>query len=324
MKPLILRGVVFDPPLFCAPMAAITHSAFRRLLGDFGGAGALFTEMLSARMILREDRQRSPCLKRRAHEGKVIYQLMAPDAARLDEVIERLSPLKPDGLDLNIACSAYNVVQQGCGTDLFDDPVRLKDILRVMRRCYGGPLLAKIRLGRQRPDWRERLREVLRLLAGEGIDALTIHPRFIEEKFTRHARHELLGELAQDAGLPVIASGDISDPAQFPAPACGVMVGRMAAACPWIFAQWRDPGLEVDRGEVWRRLCGYIIEDFEPTQALIRIKVLAPYFARNFFFGHTFFRGIHSALDLDTARRRSEEFFSASPQLSTQVSIDGI
>jgi len=120
--PLTLRGVVFDPPLFCAPMAAITHSAFRRLLGDFGGTGALFTEMLSARMILREDIQRSPCLKRRACEGKVIYQLMATETARLDEIIERLAPLKPDGLDLNIACSAYNVLEQGGGTDLFDDP----------------------------------------------------------------------------------------------------------------------------------------------------------------------------------------------------------
>jgi len=94
--------------------------------------------------------------------------------------------------------------------------------------------------------------------------------------------------------------------------------------CPWIFAQWRDPGLAVDRAEVWRRLCDYIVEDFAPAPALVRIKVLAPYFARNFFFGHTFFKGIHSAPDLATARRRGDEFLDAAPQLCAQVSVSGI
>ena len=37
---------VFSPALFLAPMAGVTNSAFRRLLADFGGYGALFTEML--------------------------------------------------------------------------------------------------------------------------------------------------------------------------------------------------------------------------------------------------------------------------------------
>ncbi|HAM36460.1 MAG TPA: hypothetical protein DEB40_13080 [Elusimicrobia bacterium] len=330
LAPLTLRGVAFAPPLFCAPMAAITHSAFRRLLSDFGGYGALFTEMLSARMILREDRERSPCLKRRPGEGKVVYQLMATDTVRLPEIIDRLLPLRPDGLDLNAACAAPTVVRQGCGSDLFEDAPRLRAILRVMRRCFPGPLFAKIRLGRQSEGWQSRLEERLRLLADEGVDALTIHPRFFEEKFKRSARHALYAELARQARLPVIASGDIRGPedlranAAHLAPASGVMVGRMAAACPWVFARWRDPGLRVDRAEVWRRLCGYIAEDFEPARALVRLKVIAPYFARNFHFGHTFFKAVHGAHDFATARRRSEEFLSAGPALARHVSLDGI
>jgi len=330
LAPLSLRGVVFDPPLFCAPMAAITHSAFRRLLSDFGGYGALFTEMLSARMILREDRERSPCLKRRPGEGKVIYQLMVADTVHLPEIVDRLSALRPDGLDLNAACAAYAAVRQGCGSDLFEDAPRLRAILRVMRRSFLGPLFAKIRLGRQSEGWRGRLEDRLRLMADEGVDALTIHPRFFEEKFKRSARHALYGELAQQARLPIIASGDIRGPEDFRehaghlAPASGVMIGRMAAACPWVFARWRDPGLRVDHAEVWRRLCGYIAEDFDPTQALVRLKVIAPYFARNFLFGHTFFKAVHAAPDLAAARRRAEDFLSAEPALVRHVSVDGI
>lgn len=330
LAPLCLRGVVFDPPLFCAPMAAITHSAFRRLLSDFGGYGALFTEMLSARTILREDRERSPCLKRRPEEGKLIYQLMASDAARLPEVIDRLAPLRPDGLDLNVACAAYPATRQGCGAALFDDPPRLRAILKAMRRCFPGPLFAKIRLGRQSEGWQDRLGERLSLIADEGVDAVTIHPRFFEEKFKRGARHALYGELAQKARLPVIASGDIRGPedlrehAAALAPASGVMVGRMAAACPWVFARWRDPGLRVDHAEVWRRLCDYVVEDFAPGPALARLKVLAPYFARNFFYGHSFFKAVHTAPDLAALRLRAERFLSAGPALDQQISVSGI
>ena len=51
LPPLVLRGVVFAPPLFSAPMAGVTHSAFRRLLSDFGGYGALCSEMLSGKYL---------------------------------------------------------------------------------------------------------------------------------------------------------------------------------------------------------------------------------------------------------------------------------
>jgi tRNA-dihydrouridine synthase len=311
-------------------MAAITHSAFRRLLADFGGYGALFTEMLSARMILREDRERSPCLKRRPQEGKLVYQLMVTDTVRLDEIIARLAPLRPDGLDLNVACDAYAAVRQGCGSDLFADAPRLRAILRVMRRSFSGPLFAKIRLGRESEGWRGRLQERLNLIAEEGVDALTVHPRFFKEKFKRSARHALYGELAEKARLPIIASGDIRGPedlrehAAALAPASGVMVGRMAAACPWVFARWHRPGLAVDHAEVWRRLCGYMVEDFDAAKALLRLKVIAPFYARNFMFGHTFFKGVHSAPDLATARGRAEEFLAAGPALVRQVSVNGI
>ncbi len=330
LKALSIRGMLFDPPLFCAPMAAVTHSAFRRLLADFGGYGALFTEMLSAKMILHENITTSPWLKRRPEEGKVIYQLMVMDTVRLPEIIERLTPLKPDGLDLNVACAAHTVMQQGGGADLYCDMSRLRDILGVMRRYFCGCLTVKLRLGNEAPDWFDKLAEHVRLFEDEGVDAIIIHPRFYEEKFRRSARHSLYARVASLTRLPIIASGDITGYDSFRrnhellAPVSGVMIGRMAAACPWIFAVWHDPDLKIDHEEVWTRLCGYIAEDFRPKHALVRLKVLAPYFARNFVFGHEFFRKIQSSEDFETACRRARDFFRSSPELVKLVSVDGI
>ena len=329
--PLTLRGACFDPPLFCAPMADITHSAFRRLLADFGGYGALFTEMLSARMILNEDLYRSPWLKRRPQEGKVVYQLLVIDPDRLPEILNRLAALAPDGIDLNGACPAGTVRQQRGGADLFEDASRLRDVVRALRGHFAGPLTVKIRLGQRGPNWRERLRERLRLLADEGVDALTIHPRFPDERLKRSARHDLYGELAAEAGVPIIANGDITGPefwrerAVHFAPAAGLMIGRMAAVRPWCFAQWRNPALAVDHAEVWDRLLGYVVEDFpRPSQALARIKIFTAYFARNFLFGHTLFVAVQTAPDLAAARERAGRFLSAKPELCRFPSVAGI
>lgn len=323
--PLTLRGVTFDPPLFCAPMANITHSAFRRLVADFGGYGALFTEMLSAKQVRHENPHTSPWLKRRPRENRVIYQLLVTEVGGLAESIERLAPLRPDGIDLNCACAAPNVRRFGGGAALFEDAARLRAVVRVMRQCVSGPLTVKIRLGRPCDSWRETLRERLRLFEGEGVDAVTVQPRFADEARGRRVRHELYGELSAGTRLPIIANGEI-DGADFVAAraprfagVAGFMIGRMAAARPWLFAQWRHAALVVEHADVWDRLCEYIAEDFDARRALMRLQILTPYLARNFVFGHVLSTAIRSAPDYAAARARGAEFLAASPALLRHV-----
>ena len=329
--PLTLRGVRLDPPLFCAPMAGITHSAFRRLVAGFGGYGALFTEMLSARAILGEDPAASPWLKRRPEEGRVVYQLLTADADRLPEVVDRLAPLAPDAIDLNGACPAPSIRQQRGGAELFDDADRLRNVVRTLRRCVNVPLTVKLRLGRQVADWHPRLRDRVRLLADEGVDALTLHPRFSEQKLSRPPRWEVLAEVAADSGLPVIANGDLTTPDAWrtqsgrPSLAAGLMIGRMAAVQPWVFARWHGSEPAIDHAAVWARLFDYIVEDFpKHGQALARVKIFTSYYARNFLFGHTLFSAVQSAPDLETARSRALAFLEASPAVDPVPSIYGI
>ncbi len=311
-------------------MSNLTHSALRRLMADFGGYGAVFTEMLSAKMILHENFKNSPWLKRRPQEGKVIYQLLVTDSHRLPEIVARLSELSPDGLDLNCSCGAPTILQQRGGAALFDDTERLAAILQILRRCFAGPLTVKVRLGRQRHNWRDHLMERLRVLESEGVDALILHPRFHEEKFRRVARHDLYGDIAAGTRLPLIASGDIGGrdfvnarAAQF-ARVAGLMVGRLAIAQPWLFGRWHKPNLAVDPAEIAERLCGYLADDFGPDKALRRLKVWAPYFACNFAFGHTLFKGVQSAPDWDTAVNRLRAFLSAKPERLDPISVSGL
>ncbi|HJN67517.1 MAG TPA: tRNA-dihydrouridine synthase, partial [Pirellulales bacterium] len=52
VKPLQIGPVFVDPPVLQAPMAGFTNYAFRQIVREFGGAGLLATEMISARGFL--------------------------------------------------------------------------------------------------------------------------------------------------------------------------------------------------------------------------------------------------------------------------------
>ena len=319
-----------SPPLLAAPLANLSHSALRRLWADYGGYGALFTEMLSARMILHEDPLRSPWLKRRPAEGRVFYQLMTDDAARLPEIVDRLAPVAPDGLDLNCACGAATIRRQGGGAALFEDADRLRRVVAALRRSFPGPLTAKIRLGRARDDWRPRLWERIRVLEEEGVDAIILHPRFVEDKFKRIARHDWMPEVAARMRVPLIANGDLAGAADVRRRAeafrgvAGWMVGRQAVVRPWIFARWEQPGPPEDGAAVARRFADYLAEDFDPDKALRRLKVWMPYYARNFKYGHRLFAAIQSAPDGATARARIDAFWAEAPECLAEVTVDGL
>ncbi len=49
IAPLHIGPLVVDPPILQAPMAGFTNYAFRQIVREFGGAGLLATEMVSAR-----------------------------------------------------------------------------------------------------------------------------------------------------------------------------------------------------------------------------------------------------------------------------------
>ncbi len=323
------RSLALQPALFAAPMAGLTHSAFRRLLSDWGGTGALFTEMLSARQILQENLETSPALKRRAQEGLVIYQLMVEEVQNLERIIERLATVHPGGLDLNLACHAPAIRQRRAGSGLYADGERLAGILAAMRRAWPGFLSVKIRLGSERPEWEGIFQDRLKLFEDSGVDAIFLHPRFFEDKFKRRARTELYDWAASLTKLPLVANGDITGPESLRASAGhyqrvqGFMVGRQMAVQPWVFAQWSGHPFP-EPAEIWRRLFEYILEDFAPAIAISRIKIFTKYFARNFRWGHSFYTAVHNAPTLDEVWEKATAFLDDAPERLSPPSLLGL
>ena len=318
-----INGQRLAPALFLAPMAGVTNSAFRRLLADFGGYGALFTEMLSASAFLHEDPADSPFTRRRDCEGPVFYQFRISGEDDIGALFRKLPLVDSCAVDLNLGCPAPRIQAQASGCALYRDFAQLAGVLGRIRQHYAGTLTVKVRLGDDPEHWREPFLERLRLFEDCGVHAITVHPRFSFEKLKRRARWHEFPWIAAQTRLPVIGNGDICclDDIQRNRPCfeplAGLMLGRIAAMKPWIFREFAGlPPLAVDYLEVWERLYRYTLEDMPPERAFGRLKEFTFYFAKNFFFGHELFKRIQKAQDPAGIREAVVRFLEARPRLS--------
>jgi tRNA-dihydrouridine synthase B len=320
---LPLNGTTISPALFLAPMAGITNSAFRRLISDFGGYGALTTEMLSASAFLHENPSQSAFSKRRDCEGLVIYQLRISGEEDLEATFAKLENQNPAAIDLNLGCPAPEIQKLASGAALFRDFPRLKQVLKRIRGCYQGTLTVKCRLGDDPENWRAPFLDRLKLFEDSGVHAIAVHPRFSGEKLKRRARWQEFPWIAAKTKLPIIGNGDICSPQDIQTheacfrPLAGLMLGRIVAQKPWIFREFSgQPPIEIDHAEIWQRLYRYTLEDLPPERAIGRMKEFTTYFSNNFFFGHELFRVCQRARTMEEMREAALRFLGSNPKLS--------
>lgn len=311
-------------------MAGITHSAFRRLVSDFGGYDALFTEMILGKAVLHRKSDSSPFSRKRECEGNVIFQLLLTGEEDIPAIVSELSTLSPAGLDLNAACPAPEVQKYGSGFSLFLDPSRFGKVLKALRKSWTGPLSVKIRLGKSADTWKEHFSEVLSIAQDEGVDFMILHPRFADSKLKRPARWDVIPEVKLKCRIPLVINGDIASASDYSVNpntlglADGLMVGRMAAVKPWIFTEFRGHSLGIPYREVWAKFYDYVLEDFPEEKVLGHLKDFSAYFARNFFFGQVFISRLQHLDDHRILRERALEFLGNDPQISLHPSLAGI
>jgi nifR3 family TIM-barrel protein len=318
LKPIHIRGLTIDPPLLLAPMAGLTHSALRRIIAGFGGAGLLSTEMLSAKRLPSENPAVSPYLIRTGSEKKLSYQLLTSTPEEIGPAIDSLHAQKADAIDLNMGCPAPAVGRFGAGFRLMEEPETVRRIVAEARRRTALPLTAKIRLGAE-PDVR-KLRGFCALLEDEGIDMLSVHARLKHESFARRPRWEAIAAIKEWVAIPVIANGGIfsvQDARECLAVsrADGLMLGRGGVIRPWLFAEISRNVFGAGIAEPAVSLPGMFgafiehLELFRPPYRLGRLKEFTHYFARNYQFGHHLASRVQSSGSVDEARERAGAFF---------------
>jgi nifR3 family TIM-barrel protein len=314
-----VRDRALRPATVLAPMAGVTDNVFRRLIREQGGCGLLMTEFTSADGLAKASGRTRRYLYFTPDEHPIAAQLFGANPDTLTAAAALVEELGFDQVDINLGCPAKKVVKCG-GSGLLRDLPLLERIFRRVRAAVQIPLTTKIRAG-----WDETsivVREVGRLAEGCGVEAIALHPRTRVQGYAGQADWRLIGELKETVGIPVIGNGDINRPEDaermFRETGCdAVMIGRAAAANPWIFRQMADyfatgrygEPTEEDRyrllREFYRRL-----QAADDPEALGKMKQFASRFTRGLRGGATLRQAVHAARSTAEAIEHVEAFFS--------------
>ncbi len=228
-------------PFSLAPMATLTHRAFRELVEDFGGCDFYFAEMIGVEPFLNGGRFEAYYADPLPRPDLLVYQLVGGDSDKLAKVAGILDARETAGIDLNMGCAAPDIVRTGGGVRWMARPEEARVLAAKVRKAVKGRLSVKLRLGAEENF--DLLVAFCRMLQDEGVQGLTLHPRTAGEKLRRTARWDYVGKLRAELFIPVAGNGDVDSAERLSrragGPCDGVMVGRAAVRLPWIFAQAR-------------------------------------------------------------------------------------
>ena len=287
-----IGGVAVEPGTVLAPMAGITDRHFRVLLRRLGGVGLVSMEFLPAKAVhaLAGD------LVDRAHfspeERPISVQIYGSDAQTMAEAARWVQARGADLCDINMGCPANKILKGCAGAALMRDPAHAAEIVRACRKVLDIPLTVKFRLGTGRGP--ENFLEVGRICQEEGADAVTLHPRTARQMYSGKARWTAIADLVDALSIPVIGNGDVRSAEDAlrllrETGCAGVMVGRAAIHDPWIFSSIAqgESGEEREgrRLERFESLVlthfSWILRDFEPVQALHKMRTFTGWYSRS-------------------------------------------
>lgn len=343
-RTLARRGVVVDFPCFLAPMVGLSHLALRRTVARYLPAGAstlLFTEMLSSRRLPTERIGDRPETAFTAGET-LVPQLLANEERFIVGSLRRLEEMRPVAIDINMGCPVSKALKHNWGVALMGDPRYAEEVVRTTVRHSPWPVSVKLRTGLT--DDPAYLIDFARMLEAAGAAWITVHPRIAAQQRRGAARWEYLARVRDAVRIPVVGNGDVqtADDALtlLRETGCdGVMIGRAAAARPWVFWQVGEalglpcpPGREGESApadgwaegrEYARALEAFVegAERFRSDEALKRLRFFVHWGARWLDFGHELWRRTTGAVSLDGVRGIARDFFAVPQRMTARTTL---
>jgi tRNA-dihydrouridine synthase B len=228
----------FRHGLALAPMAGNTNLAYRRLCRRFG-AELTTTEMVSSRALHYNDEKSLGYLERGDDELPVAAQIVGNEPAVLASAARKVEERGFHLLDLNVGCPVPKITGCGGGSALLREPALAAECVAAMRAVVSIPVTVKIHAGWD--DDHKNAPEFAAAVVAAGAQAVTVHGRTREQRYTGRADLDLIRRVAAAVDVPVIGNGDVVDVASAQRMAAtgvaGIAIGRGALGRPWLFAQ---------------------------------------------------------------------------------------
>ncbi len=223
--------------VFLAPMAGVTDLPFRILCKEMG-CGLVYSEMVSAKGILYDNKNTTELLEIDPKERPVAVQLFGSDPEILGAMAKKIEPYPIDIIDVNMGCPAPKIVKNGEGSCLMKTPELVGKIVKSLVESQSKPVTIKFRKGFD--DDHINAVEIAKIAEANGASAVAVHGRTREQYYSGKADWDIIKQVKEAVNIPVIGNGDVFTPQDaknlLEYTGCdALMVGRGAQGNPWIF-----------------------------------------------------------------------------------------
>ncbi|ODU96626.1 MAG: tRNA dihydrouridine(20/20a) synthase DusA [Rubrivivax sp. SCN 70-15] len=234
----------------------------------------LYTEMVTTGALLHGDVARH--LDFDPVEHPLALQLGGSEPAELAACARLAERWGYDEVNLNCGCPSERVQRGAFGACLMAEPVLVADCVKAMRDAVSLPVTVKHRIGIDRGEHYDFVRDFVGTLAERGgCEVFIVHARNAwlkglspkENREVPPLRHEFVYRLKRDfPQLTIVLNGGVTSDAQIEQhlqQVDGVMVGREAYHHPWTMAGWDarffgDTAAAPERDAVERAMVEYL------------------------------------------------------------------
>lgn len=232
----------------------------------------LYTEMVTTGALIYGDREKF--LKYSDQEHPVSLQLGGSVPAELARCAQMAQDSGYDEVNLNCGCPSDRVQQGAFGACLMLNPVLVADCVKAMQDSVNIPVTVKHRIGIDKIDNYEFVRDFIGIVALAGCQVFIVHARNawlkgLSPKENRNIpplRYEFAYQLKKDfPDLTIVMNGGIQNNAEITRHlqhVDGVMIGREAYHNPYMMSGWDqlffdDPHEILSREAIEQRMVEY-------------------------------------------------------------------
>ena len=235
-----IGNIEINSKLALAPLAGVSDIAFRKVCKEHG-AGLLFTEMVSAKALVYQDKKTRTLLQIGEWEHPVAAQIFGSDPSCMAEgAALALEISGADFVDINMCCPVGKVVKNGDGCALARDLDKAMRVIEAVKKNVDSPVTVKIRKGWDKGDINAV--EFAVMAEQAGADAITVHGMTRAQLYSGKSDWNIIRDVKKAVKIPVIANGDIFEANDVLrilrwTDADMAMIARGAFGNPWIFSE---------------------------------------------------------------------------------------